>query len=171
VYLVVCGFLVWLIIPGVGLLYGGLARRKSALSMLSQSLMVAAITTFQWMFWGFSLAYSRTASPFVGDLKNFGLINVTSAPSIGSPYVPDIVFCFYQLPFAACATMIIVGGSSERGRIIPSLVSSFCWTTILSVQSLVGHGILMFNVSMCDLQSTFILTLSSHRVALPSTLQ
>jgi ammonia channel protein AmtB len=59
------------------------------------------------MFWGFSLAYSRTASPFIGDLKNFGLINVTSAPSIGSPYIPDIVFYFYQLMFAACATMIV----------------------------------------------------------------
>ena len=121
----------WLIIPGIGLLYGGLARRKSALSMLFQSLMVAAITTFQWRFWGFSLAYSRTASPFIGDLKNFGMINVTSAPSVGSPYIPDIVFGFYQLLFAACATMIVVGGSFERGRIVPSLVFSFCWTTIV----------------------------------------
>jgi ammonium transporter, Amt family len=122
---------VWLIIPGIGLLYGGLARRKSALSMLFQSLMVAAITTFQWLLVGFSLAYSRTASPFIGNLKNFGLTNVTAAPSIGSPYIPDIVFCFYQLLFAACETMIVVGGSFERGRIIPSLVFSFCWTTIV----------------------------------------
>jgi len=51
-YLIFCGFIVWLIIPGIGLLYGGLARRKSALSLLFQSIMVAAITTFQWMFWG-----------------------------------------------------------------------------------------------------------------------
>jgi Amt family ammonium transporter len=227
---------VWLIIPGVGLLYGGLARRKSALSMLFQSLMVAAITTFQWMFWGFSLAYSRTASPFVGNLKNFGLINVTSAPSIGSPYIPDIVFCFYQLLFAACATMIVVGGSFERGRIVPSLVFSFCWTTIVYCPiacwtwnpngwlytlpsldfagggpvhiasgssalayafvlgkrkhrgegshkkahnvtviflgtTLIWFGWFGFNVSMRDLESIFILTVSSHRAALPSTHQ
>lgn len=64
-YLIFCGFIVWLIIPGIGLLYGGLARRKSALAMLFQSLMVAAVTAFQWMFWGYSLAYSRTAGPFV----------------------------------------------------------------------------------------------------------
>ncbi|KAG9914389.1 hypothetical protein KCV05_g13255, partial [Aureobasidium melanogenum] len=32
VYLVVCGFLVYLIIPGIGLLYGGLAHKKSGLS-------------------------------------------------------------------------------------------------------------------------------------------
>lgn len=43
IYLVVCAFLVWLIIPGIGLLYGGLARRKSGLSLLFQSLMVLAV--------------------------------------------------------------------------------------------------------------------------------
>lgn len=43
IYLIVCSFLVWLIIPGIGLLYGGLARRKSGLSLLFQSLMVLAM--------------------------------------------------------------------------------------------------------------------------------
>ena len=88
VYLVFCGFIVWLIIPGIGLLYGGLARRKSALALLFQSLLVAAVTTFQWMFWGYSLAYSRTAGPFIGDLANFGMKNVMAAPSPGSAVIP-----------------------------------------------------------------------------------
>ena len=131
IYLVVCDFLVCLIIPGVGLLYGGLARRKSALSMLFQSLTVAAITTFQWMFRGFSFTYSRTADPFTGDLKNFGTINFTAAPSVRLLFQPNIVFCFYQLLFTVCATMIVVGGSFERGRMISSLAFSFCWTTIV----------------------------------------
>jgi len=130
-YLIFCGFIVWLIIPGIGLLYGGLARRKSALAMLFHSLLVASVTTFQWMFWGFSLAYSRTAGPFVGDLANFGMINVTAAPSVGSPYIPDLVFCLYQLLFCACTVMIVVGGSFERGRIIPSLVFGFFWATVV----------------------------------------
>ena len=86
-----CGFIVWLIIPGIGLLYGGLARRKSALTLLFQSLMVAAVTTFQWMFWGYSLAYSRTAGPFIGDLANFGMKNVMAAPSPGSAVLPEII--------------------------------------------------------------------------------
>jgi hypothetical protein len=48
-YLVFCGFIVWVIIPGIGLLYGGLARRKSALALLFQSLMVAAVTSVQYV--------------------------------------------------------------------------------------------------------------------------
>lgn len=32
--------------------------------------------------------------------------------------------------FAACATMIVVGGAFERGRILPSILFGFCWCTI-----------------------------------------
>ncbi|KAM0128601.1 hypothetical protein ACHAP3_008211 [Botrytis cinerea] len=130
-YIAFCGFIVWLIIPGIGLLYSGLARRKSALTLLFQSLLVAAVTTFQWMFWGYSLAYSRTAGPFIGDLANFGLKNVMAAPSPGSAVIPEIVFCLYQLLFCACTVQIVVGGAFERGRIIPSLVFGFWWATIV----------------------------------------
>jgi Amt family ammonium transporter len=54
------------------------------------------------MFWGYSLAYARDASPFIGTLKNFGLKDVMAAPSPGSDDLPEIVFCFYQLLFCAC---------------------------------------------------------------------
>ncbi|KAF2459219.1 ammonium transporter MepA [Lineolata rhizophorae] len=130
-YIIFCGFIVWLIIPGLGLLYGGLARRKSSLALLFQSLMVASVTTFQWMFWGYSLAYSRTANAFIGDLANFGLKDVGVAPSPGSSYVPEIVFCLYQLLFCACTVQILIGGSFERGRIVPSLIFAFIWATIV----------------------------------------
>lgn len=43
VYLMIMGFLVWLIIPGIGFLYSGLARRKSSLSLLFQSFAVCAV--------------------------------------------------------------------------------------------------------------------------------
>jgi Amt family ammonium transporter len=130
-YLIFCGFIVWLIIPGIGLLYGGLARRKSALALLFQSLMVGAVITFQWMFWGYTLAYSRTAGPFIGDMANFGMRNVMAAPSAGSAVIPEIVFCLYQMLFCACTVQIVVGGAFERGRIIPSLVFGFFWATVV----------------------------------------
>jgi Amt family ammonium transporter len=53
-----------------------------------------------------------------------------AAPSWGSAVIPDIVFCFYELMFCACATMIVVGGSFERGRILPSIIFGFCWSTL-----------------------------------------
>ncbi|KAF2204403.1 Rh-like protein/ammonium transporter [Delitschia confertaspora ATCC 74209] len=83
------------------------------------------------MFWGYSLAYSRTANAFIGDLANFGLKDVMSAPSPGSPLIPEIVFCLYQMLFCACTVQLVIGGSFERGRILPSLIFAFCWATIV----------------------------------------
>ena len=45
--------LVLLMIPGVGFFYSGLARRKSALSLIWLSVMATAVVSFQWFFWGY----------------------------------------------------------------------------------------------------------------------
>lgn len=42
-YLIACAFVVWPIMPGIGLLYGGFAQRRAALALLFQSFMVAAV--------------------------------------------------------------------------------------------------------------------------------
>jgi len=97
--------LVWIMTPGAGFLYAGLLRRKNALSMIQLSMGTLAVVTFQWFLWGFSLAFSDTANGFIGDLRYFALKDVLERPSIlGSPGfvpVPPIVFCVYQLMFAA----------------------------------------------------------------------
>ncbi|PYH97135.1 ammonium transporter [Aspergillus ellipticus CBS 707.79] len=131
VYIITCVFIVFLILPGIGLLYGGLARRKHALALLFQSFMVLAVSTFQWLFWGYSLTYSRDGGPYIGTLKNFGLMDVMVAPSPGSDVIPEVVFCLFQLLFCACTVMIVVGGAFERGGLLPSLIFSFFWATIV----------------------------------------
>jgi Amt family ammonium transporter len=61
--------LVWLMIPGVGFFYSGLLRRKNALSMIYLSMMTVAVVSFQWFFWGFSLAFSDSGGPYIGNLS------------------------------------------------------------------------------------------------------
>ncbi len=101
-WVMTCSALVLLMIPGVGFFYSGLARRKSALALILLSLLSIAVVGFQWFFWGYSLAFSHTAtSPFIGDLSNFGLKDVLGAPSVGSAALPDLLFCLYQGMFAA----------------------------------------------------------------------
>lgn len=93
--------LVLLMIPGVGFFYSGLARRKSALSLIWLSIMATAVTSFQWFFWGYSLTFSHKAGRFIGALDNFGFINVLAQPSVGSARIPDLLFAVYQGMFAA----------------------------------------------------------------------
>jgi Amt family ammonium transporter len=123
--------LVLLMIPGVGFFYSGLARRKSALSLIWLSISAAALISFQWFFWGFSLAFSHSAGEFVGNLENIGFRNVLAAPSVGSPKIPDLMFAVYQGMFAAITVALAIGAAAERGRLAPAMAFAFVWSTVI----------------------------------------
>ena len=123
--------LVWIMIPGVGLLYSGLSRKKHALSLLWASIMAACLTGFQWFFWGYSLVFSQTnTSPFLGSLDNFALKDVLGAPAVVTS-LPGILFCLYQGMFAATTAILMVGAGCERARLGPMMVFLFCWLTVV----------------------------------------
>lgn len=92
--------LVLLMIPGVGFFYSGLARRKSALSLIWLAMMSVGVVGFQWFFWGYSLAFGAGSS-YIGNLSHIGFRNVLAAPSPGSAKIPEILFAVYQGMFAA----------------------------------------------------------------------
>jgi len=123
--------LVLLMIPGVGFFYSGLARRKSALSLIWLSIMAAGVVSFQWFLWGYSLTFSHTAGKYIGDLANLGFRGVLAQPSVGSPKVPDLAFAVFQGMFAAITVALAVGGVAERGRMAPCIVFMFVWSTVI----------------------------------------
>jgi Amt family ammonium transporter len=121
-----------MMIPGIAFLYSGLARRKSALSMLWVVMMSFSVVVFQWYFWGYSLAFSATSgNAFIGDLRHFGLMKVWAAPSPGSPLIPALLYSFYQMMFLAVTAALTVGAVAERGRVVPAMVFTFFWSTLV----------------------------------------
>jgi ammonia channel protein AmtB len=82
--------------------------------------MATAVVSFQWFFWGYSLAFSHTAGKYIGDLENIGFRNVLAAPSVGSIKIPDLLFAVYQGMFAAITVALAVGAVAERGRMVRS---------------------------------------------------
>jgi hypothetical protein len=95
-YILVSSAMVLLMVPGLGFLYSGLARRKSALSMIYACLGSYSVICFQWYFWGYSLAFSNTATNgFIGNLRKFGLMNTLATPDTYSRpplrFLPDAV--------------------------------------------------------------------------------
>ncbi|KAK3113712.1 hypothetical protein LTR53_008715 [Teratosphaeriaceae sp. CCFEE 6253] len=123
--------LVLLMIPGVGFFYSGLARRKSALSLIWLSVMATAVTSVQWFFWGYSLTFSHQAGKFIGALDNIGYRNVLAQPSVGSARIPDLLFAVYQGMFAAITVALAVGAVCERGRMLPCVIFMFIWSTVV----------------------------------------
>lgn len=115
-------------VPGLGFLYSGLARRKSALSMIWFTLMAGCTSIFQWYFVGYSLAFSSSASNgFIGNLDLVGLRTVLG----GSASYPELIFAAYQGMFCSVTVAIIMGGAAERGRLFPAMVVTFIWATIV----------------------------------------
>ncbi len=121
--------------------YSGLARRKSALSLIWLSVMATAVTTFQWFFWGYSLTFSHTAGPFIGNLANFGFKDVLAQPSVGSSRIPDLLFAIYQGMFSAITVALASGAVAERGRMLPCVIFMFIWATLhTTTRSPAGRG-------------------------------
>jgi Amt family ammonium transporter len=85
------------------------------------SIMATAVVSFQWFFWGYSLAFSHSAGKFLGDLENIGFRNTLAAPSVGSAKIPDLLFAVYQGMFAAITVALAVGAVAERGWSYPLL--------------------------------------------------
>ncbi|PWN51831.1 putative low affinity ammonium transporter [Violaceomyces palustris] len=131
-WILTCTALVWIMIPGLGYLYSGLARRKNALHLLLLTLAALAVVSFQWFFWGYSLAFSQTSGAFFGNLRNFGFMHVLQDP-VPQTYnkVPEIVYAMYQAMFAGLVPAIAIGAACERGRVWPFLVFTFVWTTLV----------------------------------------
>ena len=121
--------LVFIMIPGLGFFYAGLLRRKNALTMIFMSMAVMAVVSFEWFFWGFSLAFSQGANAFIGDLKHFGLMNVDMDVSTGGSNLPQLVYCVYQMMFACITLVIACGAFADRGRFGPMLIFCLLYTS------------------------------------------
>ncbi|KAI0045756.1 ammonium transporter [Auriscalpium vulgare] len=131
-FIILAGALVSFMVPGLAFLYSGLSRRKSALSLIWAVSAANAVAIFQWFFWGYSLAFSPTATNgYIGNLHNFGLHNVLGEPSPGSPLIPELLYSFYQMEFACVTVCILMGGLAERGRVMPAMIFAFIWMTIV----------------------------------------
>lgn len=112
-YIITASAMVLVMVPGLGFLYSGLARRKSALSMIWACMASMSVVTFQWYFWGFSLAFSPTATNgYIGNLHSFGLMKTLANPSPGSALIPDLLYAFYQVllthPFIRCVAGLTI---------------------------------------------------------------
>lgn len=131
-FVIVCSFLVYLITPGIGMFYGGMLRRKNILSILFQSYAVTAVVSIQWYLIGYSLATSPTGGSMYGNFR-LGALQNFDGQMFGGPggTIPEILYFVFSCFFAVCTVQIFVGAIAERGRLLPSLLIGFIWTTVV----------------------------------------
>ncbi|HEY4274946.1 MAG TPA: ammonium transporter [Rhizomicrobium sp.] len=114
-------------IPGLGLFYGGMVRKKNVLATLAQSFGATCIITILWMIIGYSIALTPNASPtanlFIGSVDQLLLGKMTLKsinPLAGT--IPETVYVFFQMTFAIIAPALIAGALADRMKF-----SAFMW--------------------------------------------
>ncbi len=135
-WLIVATALVMLMIPGVGFFYGGMVRKKNALSTIMLVLATLALISVQWVLFGYSLAFGSDIAGFIGSLEYLGLKGVGTEAS-GS--IPHLLFMMFQGMFAIITVALIAGGIVERMKFSAWLIFALLWATF--VYSPIAHWV------------------------------
>ncbi len=124
--------LVMLMIPAVGLFYGGMVRKKNALSTIMFSFAILAMISVQWVLFGYSLAFGPDVGGVIGNLNWVGLNGVGAMPNGDyAATIPSIAFMMFQAMFAIITVVLITGAFVERMKFSAFLVFSFLWATLV----------------------------------------
>jgi ammonium transporter, Amt family len=107
-------------IPGLGLFYGGMVRKKNVGDTVVTSFAITCLVTVLFAVLTYSLAF-RTGSPFIGGLDRVFLQGIVSdiAKGVGNPNslaptIPETVYICFQMTFAIITPALIAGAFAER---------------------------------------------------------
>jgi Amt family ammonium transporter len=122
-------------VPALALFYGGLVRTKNMLSVLMQVFMIISIGTLVWCFWGYSMAFTGGATPFVGGFSKIFLMGVSSstfsATFSNNVYIPEYAYVVFQATFAIITAALVVGSLAERVKFWPLMLFMVLWLTFV----------------------------------------
>ncbi len=156
-------------VPGLALFYGGLARSKNMLSVLTQVLGILCVVSIIWIVYGYSLAFGD-GNAYIGDFSKLFLKGVT--PDSLSGTIPEYVFIMFQMTFACITPGLIVGAFAERAKFSAVLLFSALWVTFIYFPMChmvwAGTG-LLFNDGALDFAGGTVVHINSGVAALVAT--
>jgi Amt family ammonium transporter len=132
-------------IPGLGLFYGGMVRKKNVGDTVMTSFAITCLITILWVVCTYSLAF-RAGSPYIGGLDRAFLTGILSdiAKGIGNPNplaatIPETVYICFQLTFAIITPALIAGAFAERMKFSAMLWFIGLWAVF--VYSPIAHWV------------------------------
>ncbi|QHS09532.1 ammonium transporter [Sinimarinibacterium sp. NLF-5-8] len=156
-------------IPGLALFYGGLARSKNALSVLSQVFVVFSLIAVLWSIYGYSLAFTGSGA-VIGGFDKLFLVGISPESLSGS--IPEYVFVGFQSAFAAITVALIVGGFAERIKFSAVMIFSALWFTLsyLPIAHMVWGGGLLAQDGALDFAGGTVIHINAGVAALVGAL-
>ena len=174
-FVALCTLVVLLMmLPGLALFYGGLARSKNVLSILMQVFSAASLVSVLWAVYGYTYTFADGGDlqGVIGGAGKLFLQGITKDSLVGT--IPEYLYFLFMLMFAAITPPIIVGAFAERMRFAAVLVFMALWLTInyvpmahmawgggwvfgLGVQDFAGGNVVHVNVGIAALVGAALL--------------
>jgi Amt family ammonium transporter len=174
-FVATCSLVVLLMmLPGLALFYGGLARVKNVLSVLMQVFVVASLMSVLWALYGYSFTFADGGDwqSVIGGAGKVFMQGITPDSLQGT--IPEYLYFLFMLLFAAITPPIIVGGFAERAKFSAVLVFMAVWLTInyipmahmawgggwvfnLGVQDFAGGNVVHVNVGIASLVGAWLI--------------
>lgn len=130
-WILVSTAMVMLMTPGLAFFYGGMVRRKNALSTIMMSFMCLGLIGVLWVVYGYSLSFGSNVGGFIGGLNYIGLNNVGQAPGPYASTIPSLAYMAFQAMFAIITVALITGSVVERMKFSAILIFSVVWFTLV----------------------------------------
>src|SRR5712692_2895513 len=124
-------------VPGLGLFYGGMVRKKNVGDTVMTSFAITCLVTVLWAILNYSTAF-RAGMPFIGGLDRAFLQGILSDISKGignpnplAPTIPETVYMCFQMTFAIITPALIAGAFAERMKFSAMLWFIGLWATFV----------------------------------------
>jgi ammonium transporter, Amt family len=121
-WLLVSTALVFFMMPGLALFYGGLVGGKNVVATMVQSFVAIGILSLVWVVVGYSLVFGPDHWGLIGGLNFVMLHGVGETPSSWAPTIPALAYMAFQMKFAVITPALIAGAVAERMRFAGYLV-------------------------------------------------
>jgi Amt family ammonium transporter len=132
-------------VPGLGLFYGGMVRKKNVGDTVMTSFAVTCLVTVLYTVVTYSLSFT-TGGPFLGGTSRLFLQGIVSDVGKGvtstnglAPTIPETVYLCFQMTFAIITPALIAGAFAERMKFSAMLWFITLWT--LLVYAPVAHWV------------------------------
>jgi len=124
-------------IPGLGLFYGGMVRKKNVGDTVMTSFAITCLITVIFAVCTYSLAFTP-GSPYIGGLSRAFLQDILSdiSTGIGNPNslavtIPESVYMCFQMTFAIITPALIAGAFAERMKFSAMLWFIGLWAILV----------------------------------------
>jgi len=124
-------------IPGLGLFYGGMVRKKNVGDTVMTSFAVTALVTVVYAILTYSLAFTG-GGPFIGGLSRLFLQGIhydlgsgANSPNGLAPTIPETVYMMFQMTFAIITPALIAGSFAERMKFSAMLWFIGLWAILV----------------------------------------